>query len=62
MGADIKEITDELEKGNLIGIKYMKYKIENFQSQVCVCAASTNLTCAKGRAEMGLKMQIVFQI
>ena len=31
-------------------------KIENFQSQVCVCAASTNLTCAKGRAEMGLKM------
>ena len=31
-------------------------KIDNFQSQVCVCAASTNLTCAKGRAEMGLKM------
>ena len=32
-------------------------KIENFQSQVCVCAASTNLTCAKGRAEMGLNME-----
>ncbi len=33
-------------------------KIKNFQSQVCVCAASTNLTCAKGRAEMGLNMKI----
>ena len=32
-------------------------KIENFQSQVCVCAASTNLTCAKSRVEMGLKMK-----
>ena len=34
-----------------------RMKIENFQSQVCVCAASTNLTCAKGRAEMGLSME-----
>ena len=34
-------------------------KIKNFQSQVCVCAASTNLTCAKSRAEMGLNMKIV---
>ena len=33
-------------------------KIKNFQSQVCVCAASTNLTCAKGRAEMGLIMYL----
>ncbi len=32
-------------------------KIENFQSQVCVCAASTNLICAKGRAEMGENMK-----
>ena len=32
-------------------------KIENFQSQVCVCAASTNLICAKSRAEMGEKME-----
>ncbi len=32
-------------------------KMEYFQSQVCVCAASTNLTCAKGRAEMGAKMK-----
>ncbi len=31
-------------------------KIENFQSQVCVCAASTNLICAKSRAEMEKKM------
>ena len=29
---------------------------ENFQSQVCVCAASTNMTYAKSRAEMGLNM------
>ena len=28
----------------------MKDKI--FQSQICVCAASTNLICAKGSAEM----------
>ena len=34
-------------------------KIENFQSQVCVCAASTNLTYAKGRAEMGRKMKSI---
>ena len=33
-------------------------KIENFQSQVCVCAASTNLTYAKSRAEMRLKMAV----
>ncbi len=33
------------------------YKIENLQSQVCVCTAFTNLTCAKGRAEMGLNME-----
>ncbi len=36
-------------------------KIENFQSQVCVCAASTNLTCAKGRAEMGENMVNVME-
>ena len=35
-------------------------KIENFQSQVCVCAASTNLTCAKGRAEMRLNMNVYY--
>ncbi len=35
-------------------------KIENFQSQVCVSAASTNLTCAKGRAEMGLNMRYLW--
>ncbi len=34
----------------------LRLRIENFQSQICVCAASTNLTCAKGRAEMGLTM------
>ena len=38
--------------------KEERLKIENFQSQVCVCAAFTNLTCAKGRAEMGLKMAV----
>ena len=32
-------------------------KIENFQSQIWVCAPSTNLTCAKGRAEMGENMK-----
>ncbi len=32
-------------------------KIGNFQSQVCVCTASTNLTCAKCCAEMGLKVR-----
>jgi len=31
-------------------------KIENFQSQVCVCAASINLTCAKCSAEIGWKI------
>ncbi|MCI9109034.1 MAG: hypothetical protein HFI00_12705 [Lachnospiraceae bacterium] len=34
-----------------------RLKIENFQSQVCVCAASTNLTCEKGYAEIGLNME-----
>ena len=38
-----------------------RLKIENFQSQVCVCAASTNLTCVKGRAEMGSKMKITLR-
>ena len=37
-------------------LEYIRLKIENFQSQVCACAASTNLICAKGRAEVGLKM------
>ena len=32
-------------------------KIRDFQSQVCVCAASTNLTCAKCRAEMRENME-----
>ena len=32
-------------------------KIKNFQSQVCVCAASTNLTGAKSCAEMESKME-----
>lgn len=32
-------------------------KIGNFQSQVCVCEASTILPCAKGRAEMEVKMK-----
>ena len=31
-------------------------KIENFQSQVCVCAASANLTGAKSCADMGITM------
>ncbi|HBA68916.1 MAG TPA: DNA-binding response regulator, partial [Lachnospiraceae bacterium] len=31
-------------------------KIKNFQSQVCVCAASTNLIYAKSHAEMEKKM------
>ena len=32
-------------------------KIENFQSQVCVCAASANLTGAKSCADMGITME-----
>ncbi len=35
-------------------------KIKNFQSQVCVCAASTNLRCAKSRAEMGINMNTIW--
>ncbi len=30
-------------------------KIENFQSQVCVCAASTNLICAERQRRNGVK-------
>ena len=33
-------------------------KIKNFQSQVCVCAVSTNLACAKSCAEMGSNMHL----
>ena len=32
-------------------------KNKNFQPQVCACAASTNLTGTKGRAEMGGRMK-----
>ncbi len=34
----------------------IRLKIENFQSQVCVCAASANLTGAKSCADMGITM------
>ena len=33
-----------------------RLKIENFQSQVCACAASTNLKGEKSCAEMGLRI------
>ena len=33
-----------------------RLKIENFQCQVCACAASTNLKGEKSCAEMGLRM------
>ena len=36
-------------------------KIKNFQSQVCICAASTNLACAKSCAEMGSKMTVYIE-
>ena len=35
----------------------IRLKIENFQSQVCVCAASANLTGAKSCADMGITME-----
>ncbi len=32
-------------------------KVINFQSQICVCVASANLTCEKSRAERGINMK-----